>query len=265
MHPNFPALIEGVIECFFYENQTPWTWRPPERRHWNLWIAVQGDGVLTLNGDPLPVTPGTLALIRPRDRIEGRSHELSGRVANFAAHFFAAHEATASIDRLATELSGRSFAQSLWLIPLLRDISNDYALGDPEVLDGIPGRLSLLLHTLAAEPRRIPRDPVDRSLAEIVHRIRSNPAAGYTVPELASACGLSTSQFTRRFRLLTGRSPKSFLLEERLRTAERMLLESDESITRIAERLGYNDLYFFSRQFTARRGISPSAFRNTRL
>jgi transcriptional regulator GlxA family with amidase domain len=40
-----------------------------------------------------------------------------------------------------------------------------------------------------------------------------------------------------------------------------MLVESNLSIKEIASALGYRDIYFFSRQFKAKMGITPSEAR----
>ena len=46
----------------------------------------------------------------------------------------------------------------------------------------------------------------------------------------------------------------------RVRQAQRMLMESDASMSEIAERVGYRDVHFFSRQFKQVTGLSPLRF-----
>ena len=46
-----------------------------------------------------------------------------------------------------------------------------------------------------------------------------------------------------------------------MRRARMLLTESGNSIGWIADRLGYRDVYFFSRQFKRFHGKSPTAFR----
>jgi len=40
--------------------------------------------------------------------------------------------------------------------------------------------------------------------------------------------------------------------------------ETNLPIKEIAERLGYNDVYFFSRQFRKQMGVPPAAYRKSR-
>jgi len=43
-----------------------------------------------------------------------------------------------------------------------------------------------------------------------------------------------------------------------------MLVHTDEPIKMIAARLGYNDVYFFSRQFRLITGVPPAIYRRSR-
>jgi AraC-like DNA-binding protein len=67
----------------------------------------------------------------------------------------------------------------------------------------------------------------------------------------------------RRFKQHTGRSPQQFVIDTRMQAAHFLLLDSNLSISQIALRLGYVDVYFFSRQFKQHHGIGPAAFRKS--
>lgn len=60
---------------------------------------------------------------------------------------------------------------------------------------------------------------------------------------------------------MTGFTPNRFVVEERLARAELYLRETEMQVQEISNRLGYRDVYFFSRQFRRFRGMSPSAVR----
>lgn len=79
--------------------------------------------------------------------------------------------------------------------------------------------------------------------------------------ELARVAQLSPPYFTRLFTRTFGRSPRRFLLEERMRLASVRLLESSASVSQIARELGYADVFAFSRQFKAVQGQNPTAYR----
>ena len=79
--------------------------------------------------------------------------------------------------------------------------------------------------------------------------------------ELACSAGYSTAHFARVFRATMGESPQTFIVKARLQRAQRILTDSSLPVGEIATMLGYPDAYFFSRQFKAKVGRSPSEFR----
>lgn len=82
-----------------------------------------------------------------------------------------------------------------------------------------------------------------------------------TLTEIASACGLSVSHFTRSFRLSTGTPPHRWLLGRRVERAKGLLAASDLSLGQIALECGFADQSHFSRVFRRATGGSPGAWR----
>ncbi|MBO3760455.1 helix-turn-helix domain-containing protein [Ciceribacter sp. L1K22] len=85
-----------------------------------------------------------------------------------------------------------------------------------------------------------------------------------SVPEVAEACGLSPSHFTRAFRKSTGLTPYQWLTERRVERAEALLLRDvDLSLSDIAVSCGFADQSHFTRVFKAVVGQSPGALRRS--
>lgn len=83
----------------------------------------------------------------------------------------------------------------------------------------------------------------------------------WTVKRMASYVSLSPSYFHTIYKEIYGTSPIQDLISARIATAKNLLQGSDYSIAEIAERLGYNSPYHFTRQFRQTTGQSPSAYR----
>ena len=79
--------------------------------------------------------------------------------------------------------------------------------------------------------------------------------------DIARACGLSVSHFSRAFRRSTGSSPHAWLLQMRVEAAKAMLRRRDASLSMIALGCGFADQSHFTRVFTRRVGLSPGAWR----
>lgn len=62
-------------------------------------------------------------------------------------------------------------------------------------------------------------------------------------------------------RRLTGRTVVDWIVERRLAEARRLLLETDDDVAGITERVGYGDVTHFIRQFRRAHGITPQAWR----
>lgn len=82
-----------------------------------------------------------------------------------------------------------------------------------------------------------------------------------TLADAARAVHLSPRRFTEVFRTLTGETWNQRLLRLRLDHAERLLRESNRSITGIAFASGFDDLSHFNHLFKRRHCLTPSGFR----
>lgn len=100
-----------------------------------------------------------------------------------------------------------------------------------------------------------------RRVNEICETITRAPGKTHQVAELAKNSFYSPDHFSRIFKRFKGLTPRAFIINTRVEAAKSLLLTSSLSISRIAEILGYNDVYFFSRQFREKTSRSPSAYR----
>lgn len=81
------------------------------------------------------------------------------------------------------------------------------------------------------------------------------------VPQIARHFGYSEGYFQRTFKRKTGLTPVAYLTTVRCRHAAHLLEETNWSIARIAEMTGYNDQFYFSRNFRKIYGRGPREYR----
>lgn len=103
--------------------------------------------------------------------------------------------------------------------------------------------------------------PADRRLRPVLEAMERHPECYVPYEEWCRRCGLEKTQFYALFRSMTGMTPKAYQLRMKMKKAAALLLESDESVTSIAERLGYETVHYFSKQFSGIFGIPPSRYR----
>lgn len=79
--------------------------------------------------------------------------------------------------------------------------------------------------------------------------------------DLAQMLAVSERTLLRRFNMVFGQSPLTYLQSLRIDTARALLETGDLSIERIAQNVGYNDTCSFSRLFRDRVGYTPGVYR----
>lgn len=89
----------------------------------------------------------------------------------------------------------------------------------------------------------------------------ANLDAGISVAEVAEACALSRSHFTRKFKESTCQSPHVWLRQQRVDKAIELLRHSPLSLTQIAMECGFFDQAHFCRVFARSQGMTPLAFK----
>ena len=258
----FPHHQIEIMNVAIYENAPDWIWKRSGTDYFNLWLALEGLGTVEQRGQLSSFAPGYLRLFTPSDPIMGIGNN-NLRIVNFTAHIKAHGKAEAILKKIASESSPVQLRHFIWASHFCRYLSEAFYLNRKESEGLVISGLEMLLQSMHYEKALPPSDPVHELLMQSIGRIRRNPAAAYTVGEMAATAHLSTAQFTRRFKGITGMTPNRFIVEERLGRAESYLRETDLSIQEIASRLGYQDVYFFSRQFRRFRGLPPSRVRNS--
>ncbi len=83
----------------------------------------------------------------------------------------------------------------------------------------------------------------------------------WTVGELAARVGLSRSGLAARFTDLVGEPPLQYLARWRMARAAEILRDTDEAVSAIAERVGYESVPSFNKAFKRWQGESPVAYR----
>ncbi|MFQ8952123.1 MAG: helix-turn-helix domain-containing protein [Oscillospiraceae bacterium] len=98
----------------------------------------------------------------------------------------------------------------------------------------------------------------NRAGNQYIHSITS--IRTFPVEQLSTRCGVSYSQFLKIFEKQTSTTPKNYIIKLKMSYACE-LLKTDKSITEISEIMGFNDVYFFSKQFKKYMNISPTDYR----
>lgn len=127
------------------------------------------------------------------------------------------------------------------------------------------GHLCLLLDALiqTSSTRREPRETQLRDfyIQEAVSYMEGHYQKDLTVEEIANACQLNRSYFSKLFKEKKGCPPQEYLIRLRLSKAADLMKNTSVSIGDISASCGYPNQLHFSRAFKQHYGLSPREWR----
>jgi AraC-like DNA-binding protein len=132
-------------------------------------------------------------------------------------------------------------------------------------MDRAANMLEGLLLQLHEQKQQMQFDHMDGRIRDLIVKIRKSPAENWDFRDEAKKIMLSSSHFRKLFHDGMNQSPTLFLISARMELAARLLKETLLTIAEIAERCGYDDIYYFSKSFKKYHSTSPGRYRRQSL
>ncbi|HEX2950241.1 MAG TPA: AraC family transcriptional regulator [Armatimonadota bacterium] len=240
-----------------------WRWENPagDADFLNLWCVVDGQGTLTVRGRTYQLRAGDCFVLRMREYCLGEHNPEHPLTVLWALYRYRHTElCEEALPPLYRQLGGNLQFFSQIFSRAIQAFNADGERQD----HAIPWMSTALmaLDEQDSQPEiEEPERDVYNQIQQICLRIQAEPGRQLCIAELAEECHYTPGHFTRLFRRFTGMPPREYVTQARIDAAKSLLYISNYSIGRIAELLGYRDIFFFSRQFREKTGMSPSAFR----
>ncbi len=102
-----------------------------------------------------------------------------------------------------------------------------------------------------------------RRFARVVEFVQENLHENLTVGKLSDVACMSKPHFFRSFKREFGLSPVDYVIRERMKQAQKMLLDSKNSVSDVCYRLGFQSVNYFCTLFKKHVGISPGRFKQS--
>lgn len=133
----------------------------------------------------------------------------------------------------------------------------------PQVANQVARRAVVPAHRDGGQAQFIPSPlpPQGESLGTLLEWMRRHLEQPLPLRELAARARTSERTLLRRFEAATGRSPRQWLIEERLGRARELLEGSRLSVEQIADRCGYGHSDSLRHHFRRALGLSPARYR----
>ncbi|MBN2222292.1 MAG: helix-turn-helix transcriptional regulator [Vallitaleaceae bacterium] len=151
---------------------------------------------------------------------------------------------------------------------MIHDIEKEYLRLDFAYEESIHSQIMALFIFLARnfhQKDKHQNDPYMEELENQFRQIRANIISrhweSWTVDSMASLSGHSRSRFSYLYHHFFRISPKEDLILERIQMAKYLLKNSNLTISQVSQKVGYDNLYHFSKLFKKNTGLSPSRYR----
>jgi YesN/AraC family two-component response regulator len=103
--------------------------------------------------------------------------------------------------------------------------------------------------------------PSSTNLANIFSFIEQNYHQSITLSDVAQAIGYSPAYLTDLVRRQTGQPVNRWIIHRRMVAAQHLLLNTNQTVSQIAETIGYETVGHFSRQFRKLYGLPPKEWK----
>lgn len=100
------------------------------------------------------------------------------------------------------------------------------------------------------------------NLSGLLDYLRTSYDQDISLTEAAEMVSLSPNHLCKVFKKVTGKTLTKYIHHLRINEAERLLIEKDDAISEIAEKVGFGSVTYFGRVFKKIKNMSPSAKRN---
>ncbi len=104
----------------------------------------------------------------------------------------------------------------------------------------------------------------DPDIAQAVRFIRETACDGIAVTDVLKTIAISRSALERRMRAALGRSPNEEITRVRIERAKELLISTDQPLTTIARRTGFQTPQYLVQVFRRQVGVTPGVFRRER-
>lgn len=239
------------ISTFGFAEVESWNHSNVNLGSWLLYWNRNPGATLRANGRKMEMNPPDLFLIPPYTTFSTESRKPF-------QHLYLHFESGAPFDRVRREILRFPASHAAKCLPrILRcrtEISRalafrllvyDYLLRIPENAFLPPGKTVL--------------DSRIRRAVEIMNQEFASFSGNRAI---CRRIGISVNNFYRLFLRETGTTPKHYLLNQRMETARRLLIDSDRSIEEVAAMTGYADRYHFSKAFRQFYSCPPVLYRS---
>ena len=252
-------LHVNSCDCQHLFGKNVGSFREKGRVDYHILFITEGCCFIKENGEEIAVPEGNIILYRP---FEEQNYYFKKKIksTSYYVHF--------SGTKCEEILSGFGLSERVSFIgkmphaeELFKKMIEEYYLKRPFSDELCAG---YLYSVLALFGRRANWDSLyisDERIEKVLRAMAEDFGEETDISLYSDMCNLSISRFIHLFKKCTGKSPKNYIIEMRLKRAAELLENTDLSVQKVGEETGFPDQNYFSRIFKKYSGVSPLNYR----
>jgi len=271
----FSPLHVTIDEIHSSKRHRPW--REHSHDVYHVVIYTKGRNFFRLKGESCVIRPGILALTSPGELHDFYLTERGTAVYSEMTFAFADaagqplqipfHQLLALYEgfdmpgvKLPIHLSAKKTHEARAILTGIFTRLTQRPSGRLEIAREILSLFSLIIRECYLPQINI-MTPEPNPIRKACDYIEMNYMKPMEIHELAGIAGMSTGYFFRTFKKQTGWTPITCQQKLRIEAAKTLLRSSHLRCKEIAGKVGYEDVYYFSKLFKKIAGLSPMAYR----
>lgn len=228
-------------------------------------FIMASEGYMNLEGVRYPLKPGDLCLRKPYEMTMGEPPYSCYMISIALRDEDLKHKTHPSyrndiIDALPPVLSVKN---PKYYELIFQKILDQYIRNEPSSILLISSLILEIIYAAYQEARQfyLPSSAYSRVIKKAIGLIESRSTEKLSLDVISEFVGMSASHFQKVFKETMSMSPNDYLINHRLTKAKELLLITEDSITDIAYRTGFDSNAYFSYVFKQKMRVSPSMYR----
>lgn len=241
----------NLMEIFYYNNNNKKNISSLESTRitfYELTFVLKGKMIYYVNGKKIELHAGDALFLQPQQT--RKRNQISN------SHYISYNYFGEDSDEVYNLPVHMPNVMSSALVMLL-NAGNELHIESFHDLDALKPILSCLLQCLSYYNQKEISNPI---VKQIKQYIQEHINEQITLKEVAQSLFFSTVYCSAIFKKETGISIIDYCLNEKIKSAKRLIMENVE-LQEIAKQLGFNSYNYFSRTFKLREGITPTQYK----